>query len=201
MRERRSLLGPWERRAPSGRHPQGSRVGKQVDVIAAVHLEKESDRRSLHSTATRCPAGTIAPPGPHQPKSPSHPARSSPLRERWGEAGAPASKVAGLTSKRPMRAAAWRARITSVSTHICWTSVDTFSGSGSSWKEAGTMLQSGNGSDHPGLGQQCGWMAVPPLPGELGTIVTAPTLLTCWWFPNAGGAGPHSRKTGSWRNG
>lgn len=46
---------------------------------------------------------------------------------------------AALTSKRPMRAAAWRARTTSVSAHICCTSAATFSGSGSSWKAAGAV--------------------------------------------------------------
>lgn len=77
----------------------------------------------------------------------------------------PCQQGVGLTSKRPMRAAAWRARITSVSTHICWTSVDTFSGSGSSWKEVGTMLWSRMaqmGWMILGLGSGvAGWLCLP----------------------------------------
>lgn len=92
-----------EELAPSGQHQQGSRVGKQVDIIAAIHLEK---RKSV--SPCTAPIALLGPPTP------------SPLPIlRCSEAGAPVSRVAGLTSKRPMRAAAWRARITSVSTHIC----------------------------------------------------------------------------------
>lgn len=98
-------LSPWsaEELALSGQHQQGSRVGKQVDIIAAIHLEK---RKSV--SPCTAPIALLGPPTP------------SPLPIlRCGEARAPMSRVAGLTSKRPMRAAAWRARITSVSTHIC----------------------------------------------------------------------------------
>lgn len=43
--------GSAEEPGPSGQHRRGSRVGKQVDIVAAVHLQK-SNRRSLHSTIT-----------------------------------------------------------------------------------------------------------------------------------------------------
>lgn len=109
--------------AGSGSTRRGSAVGQQVDVVAAVHLRKE---RGTAGFRQRCgdPSARVCvcPPSPPSPPGP------------------PVLRVsAALTSKRPMRAAAWRARTTSVSAHICCTSAATFSGSGSSWKAAGAV--------------------------------------------------------------